>query len=123
PPRALHSFPTRRSSDLGLIKLLAFQVAGVAIVFAFSVPIYGAVVGMALLFAYLVIRGREDADLDTFTSAFLKHLSLFFIPAAVGIMAHLDRIADEWVAITAALVISTAASVAATAAAVKFLKR
>ncbi|HLV27993.1 MAG TPA: CidA/LrgA family protein [Burkholderiaceae bacterium] len=107
----------------GLIKLLAFQVAGEAIVFALSIPIPGAVVGMALLFAYLVIRGREDADLDTFTSAFLKHLSLFFIPAAVGIMAHLDRIADEWVAIAAALVISTAASVAATAAAVKFLKR
>jgi len=107
----------------GLIKLLAFQVAGEAIVFALSIPIPGAVVGMALLFAYLVIRGREDADLDTFTSAFLKHLSLFFIPAAVGIMAHLDRIADEWVAIAAALVISTAASVAATAAAVKCLKR
>src|SRR5690606_42100964 len=110
PPRALHSFPTRRSSDLGLIKLLAVQVAGEAIVFALSIPIPVAVVGMALLFAYLVIRGGEDADLVTFTSAFLKHLSLFFIPAAVGIMAHLDRIADEWVAIAAALVISTAAS-------------
>ncbi|NLC35862.1 MAG: CidA/LrgA family protein, partial [Alcaligenaceae bacterium] len=48
----------------GLIKLLAFQVAGEAFVFALSLPIPGAVVGMALLFFYLVIRGREDADLD-----------------------------------------------------------
>lgn len=107
----------------GLIKLLAFQVAGEAFVFALSLPIPGAVVGMALLFFYLVIRGREDADLDTFTAAFLRHLSLLFIPAAVGIVAHLDRIADEWLAIAVALGGSTAAAIAATAAAVKFLKR
>lgn len=107
----------------GLIKLLAFQVAGEAIVFLLSIPIPGAVVGMALLFLYLVARGREDADLDSFTGAFLRHLSLLFIPAAVGIMAHLDRIAEEWLAIAAALAVSTAASIAATAAVVKLLKR
>jgi holin-like protein len=107
----------------GLIKLLAFQVAGEAVVFLFSMPIPGAVVGMALLFLYLVIRGREDAALDDFTSTFLRHLSLLFIPAAVGIVAHLDRIAQEWVAIGGALVVSTVASIVATAATVRFLKR
>ncbi len=107
----------------GLIKLLAFQVAGEAIVHALAIPIPGAVVGMALLFIYLVVRGREDAALDTFTAGFLRHLSLFFIPAAVGIVAHLDRIAQEWVAIAVALIVSTAASVVATAATLRFLKR
>jgi len=107
----------------GLIKLLAFQVAGEAIVFMLSIPIPGAVVGMALLFFYLVARGREDEALDTFTAAFLRHLSLLFIPAAVGIVAHLDRIAQEWLAIAVALVVSTAASIAATAATVRYLKR
>lgn len=107
----------------GLIKLLAFQVAGEAVVYLLGIPIPGAVVGMALLFLYLVARGREDADLDTFTSTFLRHLSLLFIPAAVGIVAHLDRIAEEWLAISVALVVSTAAAIAATAVAVKLLKR
>lgn len=107
----------------GLIKLLAFQVAGEAIVFMLSIPIPGAVVGMALLFLYLVARGREDAQLDTFTTVFLRHLSLLFVPAAVGIVAHLDRIAQEWLAIAVALLVSTALSIAATAAALKFLKR
>jgi len=107
----------------GLIKLLAFQLAGEAVVFMLGLPIPGAVVGMALLFLYLVARGREDADLDTFTTTFLRHLSLFFIPATVGIMAHLDRIAEEWLAIAAALVVSTAASIVATAGVVKLLKR
>lgn len=107
----------------GLIKLLAFQVAGEAIVFLLAMPIPGAVVGMALLFLYLVIRGSEDPGLDTFTAAFLRHLSLLFVPAAVGIVAHLDRIAQEWVAILAALLVSTVAAIAATAATVKWLKR
>lgn len=107
----------------GLIKLLAFQVAGEAVVYWLSMPIPGAVVGMALLFFYLVLRGREDANLDTFTSAFLRHLSLLFIPAAVGIVAHLDRIAEEWLAISVALLVSTAASIVATAAVVKWLQR
>ena len=107
----------------GLIKLLAFQVAGEAIIFLLSIPIPGAVAGMALLFLYLLSRGREDAALDTITTAFLRHLSLLFIPAAVGIMAHLDRIAAEWPAIAAALVVSTVASIAVTAITVKILKR
>lgn len=107
----------------GLIKLLAFQVAGEAIVFLLAVPIPGAVVGMALLFLYLVVRGREDSGLDTFTTAFLRHLSLLFVPAAVGIVAHLDRIADEWAAIAVALLASTITAIAATAATLRWLKR
>ena len=107
----------------GLIKLLAFQMAGEAIVFLLAVPVPGAVIGMALLFAYLVVRGREDEGLDQFTNAFLRHLSLLFIPATVGIVAHLDRIADEWVAIALALLVSTTAAVVATGFVVKVSKR
>lgn len=107
----------------GLIKLLAFQVAGEAIVFLLDVPIPGAVLGMALLFCYLVYRGREDVALDTFTTAFLRHLSLLFIPAAVGIVAHLDRIAEEWPAITLALLASTVVAIISTAASLKLLRR
>jgi len=107
----------------GLIKLLAFQLAGEAIVFLLGVPIPGAVIGMALLFFYLVIRGSEDAALDTFTESFLRHLSLLFIPAAVGIVAHLDRIAEEWLAIAVALVVSTAVAIISTAVSLKLLSR
>ena len=106
----------------GLIKLLAFQVAGEAVVHLFSLPIPGAVIGMALLFVYLVIR-QGDESLDTFTGGFLRHLSLLFIPAAVGIMAHLGRIADEWLAIAIALGVSTTAAILATALSIKLLRR
>ena len=106
----------------GLIKLLAFQIAGEAAVHLFSLPIPGAVLGMALLFLYLVVR-RGDEALDQFTGSFLRHLSLLFIPAAVGIMAHLGRIADEWLAIAIALGVSTTAAILATALSVKLLRR
>ena len=106
----------------GLIKLLAFQVAGETVVHLFSMPIPGAVLGMALLFAFLVARGGDES-LDSFTGSFLRHLSLLFIPAAVGIMAHLDRIADEWLAIVIALGVSTTAAIVATGLSVKFLRR
>lgn len=107
----------------GLIKLLAFQVAGEAIVFMLDVPIPGAVVGMALLFFYLVCRGREDPELDLFTAAFLRHLSLLFIPAAVGIVAHLHHIAQEWRAIAVALLASTVVAIISTAASLRLLRR
>jgi Putative effector of murein hydrolase LrgA len=106
----------------GLIKLLAFQVAGEAAVYTLSLPIPGAVLGMALLFVYLVYRQGDEA-LDTFTAPFLRHLSLLFIPAAVGIMAHLDRITEEWLAIAAALVASTIVAVVVTAVSLRLLKR
>ncbi len=106
----------------GLIKLLAFQLAGEALVFLLGLPIPGAVVGMALLFIWLVARNGDTA-LDTFTTAFLRHLSLLFIPAAVGIVAHLDRIAEEWLAIAVALLASTVVAIVSTAATLRLFKR
>lgn len=106
----------------GLIKLLAFQLVGEAVVHALAIPMPGAVVGMALLFFYLVVR-QDDPGLEPFTAAFLRHLSLLFIPAAVGIVAHLDRIAEEWLAITVALLASTVVAILTTAVTLKLLQR
>lgn len=106
----------------GLIKLLAFQLVGEAVVHALAIPMPGAVVGMALLFFYLVVR-KGDPGLSPFTAAFLRHLSLLFIPAAVGIVAHLDRIAEEWLSITVALLASTVVAILTTAVTLKLLQR
>ncbi|HLT98531.1 MAG TPA: CidA/LrgA family protein [Burkholderiaceae bacterium] len=106
----------------GLIKLLAFQLVGEVVVFLLNLPIPGAVLGMALLFIFLVVR-KGDCALDTFTTAFLRHLSLLFIPAAVGIVAHLDRIAQEWLAIALALLASTVVAIISTAATLRLLRR
>ena len=53
----------------------------------------------------------------------LQHLSLLFVPAGTGIMIYLQLIADEWLPITTALIVSTLGGMAVTALALKALMR
>lgn len=97
------------------ITLLLFQVLGEAAAFALSVPIPGPVIGMILLLLWLIARRQQDSELIRFSSCFLRHLALLFIPAAVGIMTQSERLANEWPAILAAVFGSTLASIVVTA--------
>ncbi|WP_368639434.1 CidA/LrgA family protein [Castellaniella ginsengisoli] len=83
------------------ITLLLFQVLGEAAAFALSVPIPGPVIGMILLLIWLIAKQDQDSALIRSSTRFLRHLSLLFIPAAVGIMTQFDRLAAEWPAILA----------------------
>ncbi|MFA7665029.1 MAG: CidA/LrgA family protein [Burkholderiaceae bacterium] len=98
-----------------VMKLLLFQVLGEALAFGLAVPIPGPVVGMILLFLYLLARGSHEDGLLGFSSQSLRHLSLLFIPAAVGIMAQLDLLSREWLAICLALLASTSIGIVVTA--------
>lgn len=95
--------------------LLLFQLAGETISVLFNLPIPGPVIGMALLFAALALRGGPGVELRETAQSLLQHLSLLFVPAGVGVMLHGRRMADEWLPIVVALVISTFLTIAATA--------
>lgn len=97
-----------------LTLLLLFQLAGEVIVQFFGLPVPGPVVGMALLFATLVVRGGVPDSLRSTASNLLQHLSLLFVPAGVGVMVHFARLGEEWPAIVAALVVSTFVTLAVT---------
>lgn len=98
-----------------LTALLLFQLAGEALVQFFALPIPGPVIGLALLFAAMALWPKIADGLREPASALLQHLSLLFVPAGVGVMLHARRVADEWLAIVAALVLGTAITVAVTA--------
>lgn len=98
-----------------LTALLLFQLIGEALVIAFAWPVPGPVVGMALLFFTLVMRGSAPESLRTGAQNLLQHLSLFFVPAGAGVMLHFSRLGDEWLAILFALIISTALALMVTA--------
>jgi putative effector of murein hydrolase LrgA (UPF0299 family) len=110
---------------LGAITLLLVcQLAGEFITMATGMPLPGPVVGMALLFAGLLLRRRLKrstdepaipADLEQTATGILSHLSLLFVPAGVGVMLYLPLIAEEWLPITVALVASTLLTIALTA--------
>ena len=95
--------------------LLVYQLVGEVISKFFDLPLPGPVVGMALLFATLLVRGSVPEDLKSTAQGFLSHLSLLFVPAGVGVMLHLGLIADEWGAITLSLLGSTVLTIAVTA--------
>lgn len=97
-----------------IITLLAFQVFGETVTYLLNIPVPGPVIGMLLLFGYLVFRGTNADRLVADTTAFLRHLALLFVPAAVGIMLHFSRLTEEWLPISVALVVSTFASIIVT---------
>lgn len=101
--------------------LLLFQLIGETLSLALGLPIPGPVIGMALLFAALVLRGEAPAPLRETAQGLLKHLSLLYVPAGVGVMLHFRLIADEWSPILAALVVSTFAAIFVTAVVLKAL--
>lgn len=101
---------------LGFITLLlVYQLIGEVISKGLDLPLPGPVVGMALLFATLVVKGGLPDDLKGTADGLLKHLSLLFVPAGVGVILHLHLLRAEWQAISAALVFSTIATIAVTA--------
>ncbi|WP_417567487.1 CidA/LrgA family protein [Marinobacter sp.] len=99
----------------GITLLLVYQLVGEITVRLLGLPIPGPVLGMVMLFITLMIRGRTPESVDQASSALLSHLSLLFVPAGVGMIAHFGRIADEWVPITLALLLSTVITMVATA--------
>ena len=81
---------------------------------ALGITFPGPVLGMGLLFAGLSCVGRSGAALDAVADTILRNLSLLFVPAAVGVMQQAGLIAANWLAIFAALAISTAATLVVT---------
>ena len=95
--------------------LLLFQCLGEALVFLMGLPIPGPVAGMLVLLAALVAWPRLHEVVESGANELLRHLSLLFLPAGVGIIAAASSGSGHWLAIAAAVVTSTLATLAVTA--------
>jgi holin-like protein len=95
--------------------LLVFQLAGEFVSRFLGLPLPGPVLGMALLLVGLMLLKDVPAWLESTSENLLRHLSLLFVPASVGLVQYLDRIGAEWLPIVAALVLSTILGIAASA--------
>jgi len=91
----------------GLTILLLYQLMGEVTVRWLDLPVPGPVLAMIMLFISLVIKGSTPSALQSSANTILSHLSLLFIPAGVGIMAHFERLQNEWLPISLSVVLST----------------
>lgn len=98
-----------------LAALLICQLAGEAIVRVLVLPVPGPVVGMLLLFLLLVFRAPLPPALGDTTDGLLRHLSLLFVPAGVGVVQHLDRLGSDGLQLIAVVVLATVITLAVTA--------
>jgi holin-like protein len=98
-----------------LAVLLAFQLVGEVAVQVSGLPAPGPVIGMVLLFLALRWRKTLPDTLRATAETLLSHLSLLFIPAGVGVIQYGALLADEWLALVAAMVLGTLITVAITA--------
>lgn len=92
--------------------LLSFQLAGEVISRLAFPTAPGPVIGLALLVLTLALYPKLAEELRETVNGFLAHLSLFFVPAGVGVVTQLPQIGADGLAIFAAVLISTAAAIA-----------
>ncbi|VXC86068.1 LrgA family protein [Burkholderia sp. 8Y] len=106
-----------------LAVLLLFQCLGETISFVGNIPIPGPVIGMLLLLAALRLSKTTLTAVEEPSLAFLKHLSLLFVPAGAGIVVYAGRVESDFVPIAATIVIGTALTVCITAITAQALHR
>ena len=91
----------------GLLALLACQLVGDVAVRLTGIEFPGPVVGMLLFFLVLQVRRpAETSGLVAAPTLLLRHLHLLFVPAGVGVVVYLHRIADDAVPLAAGLWVS-----------------
>lgn len=96
--------------------LLVFQCLGEGLVFILGWPIPGPVAGMLLLFVALLASPRLLAQVEPAGTELLRHLSLLFVPAGVGIVVAASSIGTSWLALIVSLLGSTLLTLVVTAA-------
>src|SRR5271157_5179314 len=116
----------------GFFILLVFQLVGEVAARGLALPAPGPVIGLALLVVALAVTRRwRQFDEQALAASELGHaargllaaLPLLFVPAGVGVVQYLGLLRDQGLALAAALVVSTVATLIATVGVFLLVKR
>lgn len=92
--------------------ILGFQLVGEVLTRALDLTVPGPVIGMILLVGLGLLRPAWIERLRPVTTTLLANLSLFFVPAGVGVIAHTALIRQDGLALALAITVSTALAIA-----------
>ncbi|MTE00964.1 CidA/LrgA family protein [Paracoccus sp. YIM 132242] len=108
---------------VALSLILAFQLVGEILSRALDLPLPGPVVGLCLLVLACVLRPALACRLRPTAQGLLAHLSLFFVPAGVGVVAHWPVLRQHGAGLALAIMGSTVLAIAAGALAFQAVAR
>jgi len=103
--------------------MLVCQLIGEIVTRLFHWPVPGPVLGMVILFCGLLVRGSVPEEMSAVTGGLLQNLSLLFVPAGVGVMLHAQLLAENWMALSLALVLSAAITLVVTGLVMTWMAR
>ena len=106
----------------GLAFLLLLQAAGESLAHALALPIPGPVIGLVLLMPALQWPPLRE-PVRAVADFLLGHLSLLFVPGGVGVIVHLDLVAQHGLQLLLVIVVSTWIGMAVTAVVLRALLR
>ncbi|MCX7788531.1 MAG: CidA/LrgA family protein [Spirochaetes bacterium] len=107
----------------GIGILFLFLVLGQGVTKLFHLPISGSVMGMVLLSCALGCRMIPLSWVEDASQILLQHLSLFFVPAGVGLLAYREVLRNNWIPIVLAILLGTMVTMLGTAGVHRMLNR
>jgi holin-like protein len=99
----------------GLFTIFLFYFLGETISNLLGGFIPGSVIGMMLLFLALYLKLVKPISVRDTATVITKNMALFFVPTAVGVMTYWQMLSSHFVAIFAAIGISTILTIATVA--------
>ncbi|HHV45888.1 MAG TPA: CidA/LrgA family protein [Tissierellia bacterium] len=89
----------------------------------FNLFIPGTILGMMILLILLLTKIIKLKWIENITNVLLDHISIFFVPANVGVMVYLSQIKDVWAQILFIAIVSTVVVMGVTGAVVQLIDR
>lgn len=98
----------------GFLLLILFLLVGESLAFVLDWPISGSVIGMIMLTAWLMLRGRVSEDLVAASRPLIAFLTMLIMPGVVGVFFLGAQLVGQWLAIAISLIVGTLLSVLTT---------
>lgn len=107
----------------GFFTLFAFQLLGEALQRGLGLPLPGPVIGMLLLFLFLMLKGDVPDDLEQGSQRLINLLPLLLMVPAAGMFFLGAGFADQWPGFIAAISLGTLATLIFSGLLLKALSR